>query len=125
MTSDPKWTPGWEGLPPGWTLEDGLESLENALKQEGSQAAIARTGIALISLLLHKNRRYGDSALSPVEIFAKGLTPQQRMGVRMDDKISRLQRGEKGLDNEDAIVDLAGYLQLALALDDPDFTPKN
>lgn len=118
MTNTSEWTIPWEGLPEGWTLEQGLDAIEEALNPDGEQSAtqtdIARFGVALTSLLLSKNRRYGDSALHPIELFAQGLTPQQRLGVRMDDKANRIIQGDESQDQEDPIVDLAGYLLLYL-----------
>lgn len=75
-----------------------------------SASPIAQMGIQLIALLLKKNAAYGDSALKPVECFARGMSPSQRMAVRMDDKISRLARG--AADGEDVEMDLAGYILL-------------
>ena len=52
------------------------------------------------ALLLKKNAAYGDSALNPVMVFAgSDIDPITRMGVRMDDKLSRLARGNP--DGED------------------------
>lgn len=59
------------------------------------------------NLLLEKNRAYGDSALDPVRIFSKSDTLEQ-LNVRIDDKLSRLKRGENA--GEDVILDLLGYL---------------
>lgn len=60
------------------------------------------------SLLIDKNRKYGDSVLSPVRIFSKAdITEQIR--VRLDDKLSRLLSCQ-GDDQEDAEQDLLGYL---------------
>jgi hypothetical protein len=63
-------------------------------------------------LLLEKNRRYGDSALSPVRIFSQADNVEQLL-VRIDDKLSRIQKGA-GLvaTDEDVIQDLIGYLVL-------------
>lgn len=58
-------------------------------------------------LLLAKNKAYGDSALNPVRIFSKSDTIEQ-LNVRIDDKLSRLKRGENA--GEDVILDLLGYL---------------
>jgi len=74
--------------------------------------AIALMGLQVINLLLEKNRAYGDSALAPLEVFSKGLTVQQRLGIRMDDKLARLARGADA--GEDPALDLAGYLILHL-----------
>jgi hypothetical protein len=60
--------------------------------------------------LLEKNRKYGDSALSPVRIFSKA-NPVEQIRIRLDDKISRLQSQQVD-DTEDTELDLAGYLVL-------------
>ena len=60
-------------------------------------------------LLLLKNEQYGDSALSPIGIFAQG-SASDLIRVRMDDKISRLVLGNESIESdEDIVVDLAGY----------------
>jgi hypothetical protein len=64
----------------------------------------------LRDLLLSKNRKYGDSALSPVRIFSKASILEQ-LKVRMDDKLSRLRNAQDDED-EDPITDLIGYLIL-------------
>src|SRR3954470_4467180 len=71
---------------------------------------IAQQCVQVAALLLKKNAAYGDSALNPLAVFARDLTPSERMGVRMDDKLSRLARG--AADGEDIETDLIGYLVL-------------
>jgi hypothetical protein len=61
-------------------------------------------------MLLEKNSRYGDSALNPVRIFSKA-SPVEQILVRLDDKLSRLSRGS-GVEDEDVLLDLLGYLIL-------------
>jgi hypothetical protein len=64
------------------------------------------------SLLLSKNSKYGDSALNPCRVFSKASAIEQLL-VRIDDKISRIQRGAGLLaKDEDVINDLIGYLVL-------------
>jgi hypothetical protein len=75
-----------------------------------SQQDIARTCDEIKELLLSKNRKYGDSALSPVRIFSKCDT-QEQIHVRLDDKLSRL-RNQQSDEDEDVIADLIGYLIL-------------
>lgn len=65
---------------------------------------------SLKEMLLQKNARYGDSALSPLRIFSKAEADEQIL-VRLDDKLSRLARGT-GEETEDVIQDLMGYLIL-------------
>lgn len=61
------------------------------------------------NLLIEKNIKYGDSALNPVRIFSKS-EPQEQIKVRIDDKISRLVRGDALKEDEDVVMDLIGYL---------------
>jgi hypothetical protein len=60
------------------------------------------------TILRDKNRKYGDSALSPVRIFSKSSNIEQ-INVRLDDKLSRLTSGQLD-DDEDVELDLIGYL---------------
>ena len=62
--------------------------------------------------LVAKNEQYGDSAVNPVRIFSKAL-PEEQLRVRIDDKISRLVRGNDSIESDDDIVDdLIGYFIL-------------
>lgn len=63
----------------------------------------------LKSLLLEKNKAYGNSATSPLRIFSKAPVEEQIL-VRLDDKLSRLARGSAA--GEDVEQDLLGYLIL-------------
>jgi hypothetical protein len=111
----------WEGLPDGWTPQAGSQFIADVLLESSSDTLkeIAEVGVALTSLLLYKNLRYGDSALNPVEVFAQGITPRQRLGVRMDDKINRIVNGlgTRAEDGEHPGIDLAGYLVLDIIAD--------
>lgn len=62
------------------------------------------------TLLLEKNKKYGDSALNPVRVFSQADVLEQ-LKVRMDDKLSRI-RTSSADDSEDAYLDLLGYLVL-------------
>lgn len=77
-----------------------------------SQLAIAQVCDEIKDLLLQKNSKYGDSALDPCRVFSKS-SPVEQILVRIDDKLSRIQRGAGLLDtDEDVINDLIGYLVL-------------
>ena len=66
--------------------------------------------------LIEKNDAYGDSALNPVRCFARDLDTEAQIRVRMDDKLSRIMRGELKIGSdvaaEDVMRDLLGYLVL-------------
>ena len=59
-------------------------------------------------LLIEKNRKYGDSALSPSRIFSRASSKEQ-LKVRIDDKLTRIANQEPDED-EDVITDTLGYL---------------
>ena len=61
-------------------------------------------------MLIAKNRSYGDSAMSPLRIFSRSDRTEQ-IRVRIDDKLSRMARGNGSL-GEDTVLDLIGYLVL-------------
>ncbi len=67
------------------------------------------------ALLVAKNKSYGNSFAEPANVFAKGLTPEQQIYVRIDDKISRITKGAEYAD-EDTFLDLVGYLILLRVL---------
>ena len=71
----------------------------------------------LAKFLVAKNKSYGDSALKPVGIFARGRA-SDLIRVRLDDKLNRI-RNAPGAFGEDVVKDLLGYLVLyQLALED-------
>ena len=70
----------------------------------------------MAEFLVEKNRSYGDSALRPVGIFAKG-NPEELIRVRLDDKLNRI-RNAPGAFGEDAVKDLCGYLVLLMVATD-------
>jgi len=65
-------------------------------------------------MLQTKNTQYGDSALNPIRVFSKADATEQ-LKVRIDDKLSRLVRGNDSIESdEDVVRDLIGYLVLLL-----------
>ena len=63
-------------------------------------------------MLIEKNRKYGNSALSPIRVFSKA-SPEEQILVRLDDKLNRI-RNRQNDEDEDVIMDLAGYLILLM-----------
>jgi len=96
---------------------DGAEGGELSDADIDALAAACPSGVAILAeclvvarMLLEKNAQYGDSALHPLRLLSNAdvLTG---LGVRADDKLSRLLRGN-GEGDEDAEQDLLGYLVL-------------
>ncbi len=87
------------------------------MEQTLVQAAIVKKCEEVKELLLEKNRKYGNSALEPINIFFQG-SALTGIKVRIDDKLKRLKNMQRPedvdafLDDEDTIMDLIGYLIL-------------
>ena len=76
------------------------------------RSAIACVCDEIKELLLLKNANYGNSALDPVRVFSQ-TSAKEQLFVRIDDKLSRIQRGAGLLAaDEDVVLDLIGYLVL-------------
>lgn len=73
---------------------------------EESNNNIAKTFDSLKDLVQYKNKQYGNSALNPLDIFAKKC----KYGYRLDEKLSRIQNSEDLRKND--IADLIGGLVL-------------
>lgn len=65
-------------------------------------------------LLLYKNEKYGDSALSPNNIFYKGDSTNSIL-IRLDDKIGRVKNNPDSTPRVNDICDIIGYCVLLLA----------
>lgn len=75
-----------------------------------TQGLIAEVCESLKTMLIEKNKSYGNSSLEPIRIFAKA-SDEEQLNSRIDDKLSRIARGNE-YDNEDTVSDLIGYLIL-------------
>jgi len=78
-----------------------------------SQQKIIALCDSMKALLLEKNQRYGDSALSPLGIFST-LNATEGIKVRLDDKLARIKNHPESLRKND-IADIIGYLVLLCA----------
>ena len=77
-----------------------------------TKTAIVHVCEDIKTMLLAKNEKYGDSALSPKRIFSHSSSTEQIM-VRIDDKLSRIATTKAlGGPDEDTLSDLIGYLVL-------------
>ncbi len=73
---------------------------------------VAKTAARVVNLLRIKNEQYGDSVQQPLRVFSK-LDSQAGIRVRIDDKLSRLARGNDSIESDiDIVDDLIGYLIL-------------
>lgn len=76
------------------------------------EAAVRAELDAIGTMLVEKNRAYGNSAMEPLRVFSRASTEEQLL-VRIDDKLSRLARGtQTDAVPEDTVRDLIGYLVL-------------
>ena len=96
----------------------GVNKTQPAEKQTDamtdSQRKIAEVCDEMKTMLLQKNRQYGDSVLNPNRFFSHASQDEQ-IKVRIDDKLNRLVLGNDSLESDDDIIkDLIGYLTLLL-----------
>ena len=75
-----------------------------------TQQTIANICDNIKSMLIEKNKSYGDSALDPIRVFSKASSDEQ-IKIRIDDKLSRISRGSEFYGDND-LDDLIGYLIL-------------
>ena len=68
-----------------------------------------RIGLSIGRIVLEKNKRYGNSALNPLNIFSE-LSAEEGIRVRLDDKLSRIRNSAKLRKND--VADIMGYLIL-------------
>ena len=78
--------------------------------EENTQAKIDRLMFNFGEFLKEKNRRYGDAAISPMQLFSK-LDASNSICIRIDDKLNRIKNSQEGLRKSD-VCDLFGYLSL-------------
>lgn len=101
--------------------EDPIAYDENTRVLGSTRDEIRQECHRLEALLLEKNARYGDSAMSPMRIMAASDSPLEQIAVRIDDKLKRIQNmgglqavlSAAAPDGEDTVQDLLGYLVLA------------
>ena len=90
-------------------LEDQIDVVELVGKAP-SGPAISDACDEIKRLLLKKNIAYGNSALSPIQIFAKAGA-QEGIANRIDDKLNRIKNNQSYVGDND-LDDLIGYLIL-------------
>lgn len=93
------------------------EDLKKLISDDNLTSAdkISKICKSLETLLLEKNKRYGDNALRPIQTFSKA-DPIQQILNRLDDKLSRIKNSDELRKND--VSDVAGYLVLLCAAKD-------
>jgi len=76
-----------------------------------SQNKIVEVCDNMKNLLLYKNKKYGDSALKPNNVFYKGDSTNS-IKIRLDDKIGRIKNCNETRIND--VADIIGYCTLLL-----------
>lgn len=89
-----------------------IRALESSAEETSFEQSVHRITDQIADLLIAKNKAYGDAVLNPIRVFSKSDRIEQ-LNVRIDDKISRIQRGTD-FEDEDTERDLIGYLILKL-----------
>lgn len=78
-----------------------------------TQEKIIEITEAMRDLLLYKNQKYGDSALSPKQIFYKGDAVNSIL-IRLDDKLGRIMANTESTPRINDVADIIGYCTLLL-----------
>jgi len=94
-----------------------MNRIEPTIAKAPLETEIRQVCDELANFLVQKNASYGNSVADPLDIFSKGLTPLQKIDVRIDDKLSRMMKGNE-FAGDDTIKDLAGYLILRMVVAD-------
>ena len=68
---------------------------------------------AMRDMQLEKNLRYGDAALSPLQIFSKDGASNS-IKVRLDDKLARIKNRKEDEPKINDVCDIIGYCILLL-----------
>lgn len=93
-----------------WESSNGIDWTEKATD---TQKKIVDVLDGMKDLLLYKNRKYGDSALKPKNIFYKGDATNSIL-IRLDDKIGRVTSNTEEKPRVNDVADIIGYCTLLL-----------
>jgi len=89
-----------------------MSDLINLSKKAPAGPEILLECVQIANMLIEKNIAYGNSALNPIQIFAK-IPPGDQIDVRIDDKLNRIKNGSSYAGDND-MLDLVGYIVLKL-----------
>lgn len=83
----------------------------DVMVESNTQQKIDRLFFNFSEFLKEKNKRYGDSAISPLQIFSK-VSADNQICNRLDDKLNRIKNSTELKKND--IADLFGYTALLM-----------
>lgn len=86
-----------------------METTASPQELTSTQEVIKKVCTSIYTTLIEKNKRYGNSAITPASVFSK-ISADQAILVRLDDKLKRVQNSIELRKND--IFDLIGYLTL-------------
>jgi hypothetical protein len=93
-------------------MSDGIWFQTSTIDSVDDTESRAREVLLRVAdLIKDKNKKYGDSALSPLRIFSR-LDATNSIKVRIDDKLTRIANSGLNDDTEDTLMDLIGYMAL-------------
>jgi hypothetical protein len=95
-------------------MSDGIwfQTSTREMIEEATTEVLAKNVLLRVAdMIADKNKKYGDSALSPIQIFSR-LDSSNALKVRIDDKLTRIANSGLSDDTEDTLMDLIGYMAL-------------
>lgn len=103
------------------TVELSTETKHRLLQENlylGNELSESQEKISIVldkmkDILLYKNRKYGDSALHPNNVFFKGDSTNSIL-IRLDDKIGRIRNNTEEKPRINDVADIIGYCTLLL-----------
>lgn len=86
-----------------------------AIEEMNTQEKMVTLFRNFCEFLMEKNKRYGDSALNPAQIFSK-IDASNQICNRLDDKLNRIKNSGELRKND--VADVFGYVALLLIAND-------
>ena len=102
-----------KGLELEHTSFPSLRRDNSEITEVPTQRKIREITDAMKDLLLYKNNKYGDSAISPKKIFYKGDSTNSIL-IRLDDKLGRVMSNTEDKPRVNDVCDIIGYCTLLL-----------
>lgn len=88
------------------------EIAENLLSvsRGANRQVVMNQWLEMSTFLKQKNDSYGSSILNPIRVFSTNISRREQILVRVDDKVSRIVRGNSSVESmHDTVKDILGY----------------